>query len=73
MAKKIQRCVRLEKWMIEALLELAEERNITYSAMVNMLLEWELNHLGKNRSQYNAKVYEIGRRGALSDIKKQNA
>jgi len=66
MAKKVQRAVRLEKWMIESIAKLAEDKKTTFSDMVNMLLESELNYLGESQAKYNAEAYGIGREPASS-------
>ena len=61
MANKIQRAVRFEKWIVDSLTKLAKEKKTNFSNMMNILLEWELNHLGYSKSQYDAEVYGIGR------------
>jgi len=61
MASKVQRAVRFEEWMVVSITRLAEEKKTTFSDMVNMLLESELNYLGESKAKYNAEKFGIGR------------
>ena len=64
------RNVRFDEWIHEEVDLMAIEREITFTDMVNHLLEEELNHLGYTKANYNAKKYNLHRDDAFGQNKK---
>jgi hypothetical protein len=64
MGEKVQRAVRFEKWMVVKIEDIAKEKGLTFSDMVNKLLRQELEYRGYTEGQYDAETYGIGREAA---------
>ena len=58
---KVQRNVRFEEWIMEAMDEVAKDKKTTFSEMVNVFLEQQLSYIGLSKAKYDAKKYDIGK------------
>jgi hypothetical protein len=56
-----QRNVRFSKWIHDEIEAIAEEKGETFTDIVNILLESELNYMGYTKAKYDAKRLNIGR------------
>jgi hypothetical protein len=69
-----QQSIRFAPWMHTAIEELAAEKALTFTDVVNILLESELEYMGFSESQYNAKTFGLGRgSGRALDVEQDEA
>jgi predicted transposase YbfD/YdcC len=64
MGEKVQKAVRFEKWMVNAIETIAKEKGLAFSEMTNKLLRQELEYMGYTEGKYDAETYGIGREAA---------
>jgi hypothetical protein len=66
-----QRNIRLDPWIHEAVDDIAQEKRLTFTDVVNILLGAELEFMGRSKAQYDAKVYGLGR-GAINPLDQES-
>lgn len=57
----IQTSLRLDPWIRAEIEKLAESRGITFTDMVNHLLEYQLNQMGFSKAKYEAEIFKLPR------------
>jgi hypothetical protein len=53
--------IRLDPWIRAEIEILAKSRRITFTDMVNHLLEYQLNQMGFSKAKYEAKIFNLER------------
>jgi predicted DNA-binding ribbon-helix-helix protein len=73
MLKKKDRNFRLEPWIYDAIDEMAQEKGLTFTDVVNSLLGSELDFMGYSKAQYDAKTYGLGRGKEKAEERRREA
>jgi predicted DNA-binding ribbon-helix-helix protein len=61
------RGVRFDRWIHDVIEEIAQEKGLTFTDVVNVLLGSELEYMGYSKSKYNVKKYGLGRGTSAED------
>jgi|GEM_PF-6795820 len=65
------RSVRFDRWIHDEIESIATARNVSFTDVVNHLLEYQLNELGISKAQYDAKIFNLRRNKQTQEIRKQ--
>ena len=66
------RSVRFDKWIHDEIETIAQKRNLSFTDMVNHLLEYQLNELGFTKALYDAKTFNLKRSGNKTGASKDS-
>jgi hypothetical protein len=62
--------IRLDPWIRAEIENLAKDREMTFTDVVNHLLEYQLNQMGLSKAKYEAKIFGLERVELSRDTKK---